>query len=67
MTSHDLVRILQTVVYFTDRNFCKIVKLYDMDLKFVRSISDVNIDNGAQFYEGTIHGTYIKVTFLESS
>ena len=45
--------------YFTDRSVfyrppfyrlvCKIVNLWDIDLKFLQSISDVNIDNCAKF------------------
>ena len=33
------------------RLFCKIVNLWNIDLKFFGSISDVNIDNPAKFVE----------------
>ena len=46
-------------LHFTDRSVfyrpvfyrlvCKIVNLWDIDLKFLQSISDVNIDNCAKF------------------
>ena len=52
VTSHYLAHILQTVLYFTltfYRLVCKIVNLQNIDLKFLGSISDVNIDKCAKF------------------
>ena len=52
------VRILYTVLYFTDQHlaplyrlFCKIANLWDIDLKFSGFICDVNSDNPAKFRE----------------
>ena len=51
MKSIDLGRTLQVVLYFTDeylapfyRLFCKLANLGDVDLKFSRSIFDINIE-----------------------
>ena len=56
VTSHDLVRILQTGLYFTDqlfsvfyRLFFEIANLCDIDLKFSGFIFDINSDNHAKF------------------
>ena len=58
VTSYDLFSILQTVLYFTDRHF-KILNLYNIDLKFLGSISGVNNNNGAKFCLVTIPRCYL--------
>ena len=59
--SCDLIRILYAILYFTDKHFaslfklfCKIANPQDIDLKFSGSISDIDIDSPTKCREGSM-------------
>ena len=66
MISRELAKNLLAVLLFTDQHFlafhilfCKMANILDINLKFTRSIPDVNIFNRAKFREFSMPKFYI--------